>query len=216
MGSWLATWVRRISRAAHARPSHSLCWTVVDCESSGLDPRQDRLLSIGAVTVEGGRIALQRAFSVVLRQDSVSDRTNILVHGIAGEAQRGGMKPREALEGFAKFAGDSPLVAFHATFDRALLGRAFQAQGMGIGNAWLDLASLAPALYPQLARRCKALDDWLEEFGIEVPGRHDALSDAFATAQLLQVMLEAARRQGAHTGNEVISVARGRHWLAGA
>ncbi len=211
-----AGWIRRLFGAAPSRPSESLRWAVVDCESSGLDPRRDSLISIGAVALEGGRIALRQEFSVVLRQPSVSDRANILVHGISGEAQRGGIDPREALDRFADFAGDAPLVAFHAAFDRELLDRASRAHGIALKNPWLDLASLAPALYPQQARRCKALDDWLSAFGIDNPGRHDALSDAFATAQLFQVLLRAAGRQGAHTGSEVISVARGRHWLAGA
>ena len=63
---------------------------VVDCETSGLDAARDRLLSVGAVAVRGGRIELGSGFRMVLRQDAPSDPANILVHGIGGEAQFGG------------------------------------------------------------------------------------------------------------------------------
>ena len=79
---------------------------------------------------------------------------------------------------------------------------------------WLDLAALAPALYPQHAAQCRALDDWLAVFGIAPLARHDALGDAFAAAQLLLVLLAAARRQGVATLEGLQAAARGRRWLA--
>jgi DNA polymerase-3 subunit epsilon len=164
--------------------------------------------------VEGGRIAVNSGFSVVLRQQAASDPANIVIHEISGDEQLSGIDCVDALNRFTQYAGDAPLVAFHAPFDRALLKRAYGGAGLALRNRWLDLAALAPALHPGLARRCKALDDWLAEFGIENPRRHDALSDAYATALLFQVLLDSARRQGAHSCAEVLGAAGGRHWLA--
>ena len=216
MSGGLSGWVRQILGLVPGQPAERLRWTVVDCESSGLDPQRDRLLAIGAVAVEGNRISLEQGFSVVVRQELASERANILVHGISGSAQRTGVEPADALNGFASFAGDSPLVAFHASFDRALLRKAFRQEGSTLPNPWLDLAALAPALCPRLAHKCRALDDWLGAFGIDNPARYDALSDAFATALLFQVLLDLARRQGASTGSELFAVAGRRHWLGGA
>ncbi len=166
--------------------------------------------------MEDGRIDIGSCFSVVLRQVTPSDSANIAIHGISGSEQVAGIDPGEGIRSFASYAGESPLVAFHAPFDRALLRRSASAYGIRLRNPWLDLAVLAPALYPQHARRCKALDDWLGAFGIDNPARHDALADAYATALLFQVLLAAARAQGAHGMREVIAVARGGHWLAAA
>lgn len=207
-------WLRRLFKALPAGGADQARWVVLDCESSGLDPQADRLLSIGAVAVEGGRIDIGSSFSVVLRQARPSDAANIAIHGISGSEQVAGIDPGEGLRSFASYAGDSPLVAFHAPFDRALLRRSVSEHGIGLKNPWLDLAVLAPALYPQHARRCKALDDWLGAFGIDNPARHDALADAYATALLFQVLLAAARAQGAHGVRDVIAVAQGGHWLA--
>ena len=99
---------------------------VVDVESSGLDVFHDRLIAIGAVAVDGGRIALADHFYAVLRQRVASDEANILVHGIGGTAQVEGIEPRAALLAFLEFAGKSPLVAFHAPFDEIMLRRAMR------------------------------------------------------------------------------------------
>jgi DNA polymerase-3 subunit epsilon len=102
-------------------------------------------------------------------------------------------------------------VAFHAAFDAQVLARAAPRR---MPRRWLDLAALAPALYPRHAARCRALDEWLAEFGIAPLARHDALGDAFAAAQLLLVLLAAARRQGIATREQLEAAARDVRWLA--
>lgn len=194
-------------------PLAAVRWVAVDCESSGLDPRRDRLLSLGAVAVRDGRIEAGESFRALLRQERPSETPNILVHGIGGEAQLGGLPPAQALQAFAAFVGEGVPVAFHAAFDAALLRRAL---GKALPRRWLDLAALAPALYPEHAVRCRALDDWLAAFGIVPQARHDALGDAFSAAQLLLVLLAAAGRQGVMSLEGLQAAARGRRWLAPA
>lgn len=206
-------WFKALWRRAPALPAREQRWVVVDCESSGLDPRIDRLLSVGAVRVEQGRIALASAFSVLLRQSVPSSNENIVVHGIAGGAQVSGTEGAQALRAFVEYAGGATLVAFHASFDRTLLGQAARSHGVQARFSWLDLAELAPALYPQHAARCKALDDWMAVFSIENTARHDALGDALATAQLFLVLLAEAERQGAITAQDLAAAAAGQRWL---
>lgn len=196
------------ARADDVHP-RAMRWVVLDCESSGLDPERDRLLSLGAVAVREGRIDHADSFSAVLRQEEASGAPNILIHGIGGDAQLSGRDPFEALGEFRGYAGDSPAVAFHAAFDRALLRRVLPAWKA----RWLDLAQLAPALLPARAKSCRSLDDWLAAFGIEVPVRHDALADAYATAQLLLVLMAEAERQGIGAARDLYAAERSRRWL---
>jgi DNA polymerase III subunit epsilon len=190
-------------------------WVVIDCETSGLDAKRDRLLSLGAVSVRGRRIALAEAYGAVIRQAQASARENIAIHGIGAEAQRAGRPADEALRELAAFAGDAVPAAFHAPFDAEVLRRALKAAGAPpLPRRWLDLAQLAPALYPQAARAQRALEDWLAHFGIVPRGRHDALGDALATAELLLVLLEEADRQGAKTLGELLAIGPARRWLA--
>jgi DNA polymerase-3 subunit epsilon len=165
---------------------------VLDVESSGLDVFHDRLISIGAVVVQDGLLSMRESFEVVLRQQEASRTDNILVHGIGGTAQREGMAPIDALLEFLAYTGKSPVVAFHAAFDTIMIGRALREH---LGLKWkpkvIDLADLMPALFPGV-KECHQLDDWLQRFAIGHYARHQALSDAFSTAQLLQVALAAA------------------------
>ena len=159
---------------------------VVDVETRGLDPTRDALISIGAVAVRDGRIALGGGFSVVLRQKDASSRENILVHGITGETQRQGLPPADALLDFLEYLGKSPLVAFHVAFDETAIRRAMKEYlGLDFRHRWLDLAHVLPAIRPSLNLR--TLDDWVHHFSIVIEERHDALCDALATAELLLI-----------------------------
>ena len=189
---------------------------VVDVETTGLDPHRDRLISIGAVAVREGLVRLDECFECVLRQDSPSAVENILVHRIGGEAQTGGQDPAEALIDFLLFAGKDPLVGFHADFDRVLIERATgSVLGVEPDALWMDLAQLAPALFPTRASRDNTLDDWLRLFAIENPSRHAALSDAVATAQLLLPVLSAARGQRISSCGGLVKLEKGYRWLSG-
>ena len=178
-------------------PPSAARFVVADIEATGLDVQHDRMIAVGAVSVEAARIDLGRSLYVVLRQPAASSRENILVHGIGGTAQRAGEDPVEGLLAFLEFAGKAPLVGFHAGFDDALIRRAMR-EGLGepYARRWVDLAQLAPELLPEEAPARRHLDAWLERFGIEVFGRHHAAADALATAQLLLALLPraAARR----------------------
>lgn len=208
---------RLLSRLFGRRPALPLRaarWVVVDCETSGLDAARDRLLALGAVAVSAGRIQLNDSYSAVLRQDAPSDPANIRVHGIGGEAQLGGRPAQEVLREFAAFLGDGLPVAYHAPFDAAVLRRAMApAAGLRAPRDWHDLARLAPALFPGPGHSRRALDDWLAAFGIACPARHEALADAYATAQLLLVLLAEAERQGAGTVDRLSQLERSGRWI---
>ncbi|MBT9568446.1 MAG: 3'-5' exonuclease [Thiobacillus sp.] len=161
-------------------------YVVVDVETSGLDTARDHLIAIGAVAVVQGRIQLGDSLEIVLQQTEASEKDNILIHGIGGTVQREGTPPIEALLTFLEYLGKDPLVAFHVAFDQTMINRAFkQFLGLRFDHSWVDLAYVAPALHPRIARFTRTLDDWMALFGISNYARHNALADALATAELL-------------------------------
>jgi DNA polymerase-3 subunit epsilon len=178
------SWFRRT-------PLETARWVVIDSETSGLDAARDHLLSVGAVVVRDGAIQLAEFFEARIQQHRPSAHDNILIHGIGGDAQRGGQPLAQVIDALARFLGDGLPVAFHAPFDAAVLRR----HGLRTRATWLDLATLAPALFPAKGQADSPLEHWLAAFGIPPRARHDALGDAFATAQLLLVALAEARRQ---------------------
>ena len=192
-------------------------WLVVDVETSGLDPARDRLLAIAAVGLHVDwntrrlSVVLADSFEVVLRQEAASDRDNILLHGIGVQRQKEGVPARDALSAFAAYAGEAPLLAFHAAFDQALIGRhARAALGTWPANSWLDIEHLCAATHPEVAAR--SLDGWMAYFGIRCAARHVAIADALAECDLLlriwpQVAAECA---GWH---DVQRLAAGHRWI---
>lgn len=161
-------------------------YVVVDVETSGLNLVKDRLIAIGAVAVNAGEIHLADSMEIILQQSRISDRDNILIHGIGGTAQAEGVPPVEALLAFLEYLGKSPLIAFHVAFDKTMIDRALKTfLGLKFTHPWADLAYLCPALYPELARSHHSLDHWMAHFGISNYARHSALADALSTAELL-------------------------------
>jgi DNA polymerase-3 subunit epsilon len=192
----LRTW-RRLPAAEERVPFAEARFIVADVETTGLDARRDRLLAVGAVAVQGGRLLPGEGFEVTLRAPVASARANILVHGITPDAQTGGATPDEALMEFLEFAQRDVLVGYHAAFDQAVLDRAMREHlGLRLTNPWIDIAQLAPALVPEAKLVRRSLDDWLAYFGLRVHARHRAAYDAFATAELLLILLARAARQG--------------------
>ena len=188
---------RALSGMNERTPLSQARFVVVDVETSGLDARRDRLLAIGAVTIESRRLLPGQGYEAFVRSETPSSRANILVHGITPQAQRSGSAPEAALMGFLEFARRDVLVAFHAKFDQVVLDRAVRTQlGVRLANPWIDAAQLAPALVPEARLANRPLDDWLGYFGLCAHIRHSAVSDAFATGELLLILLARAARQG--------------------
>jgi DNA polymerase-3 subunit epsilon len=195
-------------------PLADLRWVVVDVETGGLNPQTDPLLSIGAVEIRNGQVNLGTGFEAGLQQASATSHENILVHGLTHSQQLAGMAARDALLDFAEFAAGTPLVAFHAGFDRKALQVAMEKElGWGFPGRWLDAAVIAPLLFPSLAKSCRHLDDWLAALSIQNFARHSAVADAAATAQLWLILLAAAGRQRIHTLKDLESLAQARKWL---
>ena len=181
-------------------------FVVVDVETSGLDVRRDRLLAIGALAVEAGRLRPGEGYDVTVHNPVPSARANILVHGISPDAQTAGLAADAALMGFLELARHDVLVAYHAGFDQAVLQRALREQlGIRLPNLWLDVAHLAPALVPEARLVNRGLDDWLAYFGLRAHSRHNAAYDAYATAELLLILLTRAARAGVTSISQLLA-----------
>jgi DNA polymerase-3 subunit epsilon len=217
-----AGWRRLLGTGAAGGIIDERRWIVVDVETTGLDVEHDELLAIAAVAVRfaGGdgapRISAGDSFEAVLRRDAVgADKANVLLHGIGVGEQRDGRAPAEVLAAFERWVGASPLIAFHAAFDEAMIGRAMRRVSAraqpAMRNPWLDLEPVAAALHRDVTAR--ALDDWLAHFRIPCARRHQAAADVLATAELLLRLWPAARAERCTSFGAMSQLARDRRWL---
>ena len=195
-------------------------WVVLDVEASGLDAARDRLLAVAAIAMRvdwaSKRLVIVPgdSFEVVLRQTEASSVDNILLHGIGAQRQRDGVPVREALQALRAYAGASPLLAFHAAFDRTLIERHVRADlGPGWSPRWLDIEQLCAVTHERVAAR--SLDEWLQHFGIRCALRHQAAADTMAECELL---LRIWPRVAAECSNwrDVERLAARQRWIARA
>ena len=124
------------------------------------------------------------------------------------------MDPAEALIAFLRYIGKSPLVAYHAFFDQALIEKAMhEYHGMELGQTWIDLAWVLPSFFQFQTDARMELDDWLETFGIDSFLRHNAVSDAYATARLLQLAIAAGNQKGSDSPASFLEIEKARRWM---
>ncbi|WBE25868.1 PolC-type DNA polymerase III [Denitrificimonas caeni] len=178
-------------------PLHKQRFVVVDLETSGLNTLKDKILSIGAVTIEDSAIALGHQFSCTLRRQNLTVSESVLIHQIPPSEVAAGIRPEKALLSFMEYVGSSPLLAFHASFDQRMLVREMEdAFAYQLRHPFYDVAEIAPLLYPEHNMRNPGLDDWVDFFGLQVLQRHNASADAMVTAELMLILLKRAEQQG--------------------
>ncbi|NLY57801.1 MAG: 3'-5' exonuclease [Gammaproteobacteria bacterium] len=187
-------------QALDSTPIRQARLVVLDLETSGLDTQRDDILSIGAVAVRQGTLFMADQFERTLHQPDHQPNQATLLHEIAPcEIQRG--QPVEAaLLDFMHYAGTSVLIAFHAGFEQRMLTRSLrQTLGCRLQHRFLDVAELAPMLYPEAAPRCGSLDDWQSHFQLTNSERHNASADAMVTAEILLILLNRLDKQGTNS-----------------
>jgi DNA polymerase III subunit epsilon len=184
-------------------PVDKVRFVVLDSETTGLDPRKDRIVTIGAVAVQGGEIILEDQFEALLK---VAYNTSaVTVHGVTREETLHGLDEREALEQFLMYLKDGVIVGHHIGHDVQTFNAGYERNfGFTLQNRSLDTMDLTLHLEKDGAFsgdqiRSFSLDALCAMFHIVPRDRHTAAGDAFLTAQIFQRLLRLAAKHGRTT-----------------
>lgn len=187
-------------------------FVVLDTETTGLDPHNDRMLSMAAVGVKQGAIHLRDRLELTLEGASVGGAHAAPVHGLVTRDLEDGSTEEQAVLQFIAFIGPDVLVAHHAAFDLAVLGRALARLGApSLANPVVDTGHLAqrldsgPVMGGVPRPESRSLDALAARFGFDIPHRHSASGDALVTAQILLALLSKARARGILTLGELLA-----------
>ena len=179
-------------------------FVVLDCETTGLDARRHRIVSIGAVGVVDCQIDLADSFEALLRVRFNTDAT--VVHGITRDESRTGMSEADAMASLLDYLRDGVIIGHHIGHDLAMLDAALGRHSDGrIRNRSIDTGELLlllerdGAFCDRSALTDLSLDAVCARFGILPYDRHTAPGDAFLTAQVFLRLLRLAARQGRGT-----------------
>ena len=197
---------------------------VLDTELTGLDRKKDAIVSIGAVKMVGGRIEMGNTFYQLVNPKKEMKAESVVVHEITpSEVQE---KPRigPVLAEFLEFCNQDILVGHFVNLDLAFINRELeQTLGRTLQNPALDTMALAhwlkwndPNQGPDaFSAKNFELYEMAKELGIPVQGAHNALMDAFMTAQVLQRLLPRLERAGVQTLRGLLKVGDPKRKLQG-
>lgn len=214
-----------------ATPLEQLRLLALDLETTGLDPRTDRVLSFGWVPVDGGEVVLGSAQRFVVRDESGAGGPvgssgvgpgvgqSATVHGLTDDTLAGGVPLADAVEALLAALAGRALLAHFARIETGFVAAACQ-------RLWSAAPQFAVVDTFELERRVLgagaagrgwgqdpepgALRLWpaRERRGLPVYRAHEALTDALACAELYlaqRAELEAASPDRAQTLRQVMA-----------
>lgn len=161
-------------------------YVVVDLEMTGLNPKTDRILEIGAVKVQQGKVT--DTFHRMVNPRMALPQEIVALTGITDEMARGGCGCAQAVKEFVQFAEGFPLVGHNLIYDYGFLKQSAVNQGILLEKEGIDTLKLARKLLPQAEK--KTLDYLCGLLHISRAKNHRALEDAAATAELLSYLWE--------------------------
>ncbi|MEZ5537801.1 MAG: exonuclease domain-containing protein [Thiolinea sp.] len=175
-----------------------LSYTIFDTETTGLNPAGgDEIIQIGAIRVVNGKLLQQETFDQLVDPCRSIPKESIPIHGIQPEMVVGQPKITEVLPAFHTFVGDTVLVAHNAAFDMRCLQVKEKATGVVFDQPVLDTLLLSAVIHPnQPSHRLEAI---AERFNVNILGRHTALGDAMATAEVFLHLITLLEENGIHT-----------------
>lgn len=178
-------WILREHDYADSKLS-DLKYCVFDLETTGGVPPLHRIIELGAVIVENGKIT--KEFSYLIKPDRpIPDYVEKLT-GIKTKEAQAGEDCKKVLTDFLDFSKDCIFVAHNALFDVNFLSYEYK-RLFDMDWSVDGLCTLKLSKHLVLDSDSHKLDILATHFGYEFEGRHRALGDAKVTGQLLLQLL---------------------------
>ena len=174
-------------------------FVVFDLETTGFSPINNRIIEIGAVKVEEGKVT-DRFSAFVNPQVPIPFKIEELT-GIRDDMVLGAPAVEEVLPEFLKFCEGSVMVAHNAGFDMSFISKNCERQGLPCEYTVVDTVALARVLLPQLNRF--KLDTVAKTLKISLENHHRAVDDAACTAEIFVKFIEMLKERGISDLNQV-------------
>ena len=156
-----------------------------DTETTGFDKKEDRILSIGAVSFIGKTIQVNHSLELYLEQAVFKPET-VEIHGLMKTGPQDKVSELEAIKTFLAYIKNDVLIAHHANFDRNMVNQMLLRHGLGkLKNDFIDTGVLYKKSIHIIYRekdKIYSLDELCKELNVPMVDRHTATGDALITA----------------------------------
>lgn len=157
----------------------------IDLETTGLNPKRDRIIEIGAVKVRNGQI-VETYQQLIDPKQQLEERVEVLT-GISSKELEGKPTIQEVLPTLREFLGDDVLLGHRVLFDYSFLKRTFTNGKISFERKGIDTLKIARQFVTD--SESKKLESLCKHYGITHQA-HRALGDALATVELYQILIE--------------------------
>ncbi|MNY26263.1 DNA polymerase III PolC-type [compost metagenome] len=161
-------------------------YVVLDFETTGLNPIEERITQIAAIKVTNSffkRKKVEKFETLVNPGKEISEFISNMT-GITDEMVKDKPSESEAIVQLINFIGDSTIVAQNAPFDLGFLYHAaLRAKLVPKAYNFFCTRAMTAIIFPNISH---SLVDIVDLFDITLKKAHDALSDAEATFELFE------------------------------
>jgi DNA polymerase-3 subunit epsilon len=220
MPSWLKNLLSRSASAGPfpaETPLEAVRYVVVDTELTSLDSQSNRILSIGAVTMDGSKIRMGQQFYRIVNPGIDVPAETVIIHGLRPVDVVEGGSPSQTVADFLKFAEGAVLVGHFVGIDLAALKKELASACARLEEPalctariqrWLDLRR--SAYQEDRGHHVESVDlaSLAKRYGMEVREAHHALYDAFLTARLWQRLMHQLGSYGVKTLSEALRIGK--------
>ena len=166
-------------------PNEYVC---LDCETTGLSPKKDEILSIGAVHIKDNKVIMRETFNIFVKPSKNISAESIKIHHIRPIDLENAVSPKEAILKLLDFIGSRAIVGYYIKFDIAMISKyTKQYIGVKLPNESIEVSSMffkskkKTSEYEFIDLK---FDTIMKELDIPVLGKHDALNDAIMTSMM--------------------------------
>ena len=191
-----------------------LRYVVFDTEFTSLDRRSNRLLSIGAVVMEGPKIRVGEQFYCVVNPRVEVPGQSVVVHRLRAEDIENAESPQAVLERFLEFSRGAVLVGHFVRYDVDIVSKELAGCGIATGNTpnvdtarvhrWLEMRKQHYPVEGFDERTIRTdLASVAAHYGIIFEEAHHALADAYVSAQVWQREMAELAARGVNTWKQL-------------
>ena len=160
-----------------------------DCETTGLNPKIDDIISIGAVIIKNNTIVSSKKFVRYIKtKNSSLDEKSIKIHHIRECDLKNACEIEDVILEFLEFIENRTLVGYFLNFDKNMINKYLKPMlGVTLPNRSIEVSEIYHdfkiELIPQSFVDLK-FNSILKDLEIPQFGNHDSFNDAIMTAMI--------------------------------
>ena len=159
-----------------------------DCETTGLNPKVDEIISIGAIIIKGNRILHSRKFERFAKTKQPLTPESIKIHHIRECDIENALDIDDVIEEFLDFIGNRPLVGYYLEFDCAMVNKYIKPKiGIKLPNKQYEVSEIY--FDQEIKKNVGAnidlrFDVIMNRLNLPRLGKHDAINDVIMTSMI--------------------------------